>query len=173
VVPRQYIPHVDKGCHDALERGVIAGFPVVDVTVELFYGSYHDVDSSEMSFKIAAAMAIQKGVKEANPCLLEPVMEIEVTIPDENMGDITGDLSSRRGRIIGMEAAGVGRQCIRANVPEAEILRYSTDLRSMTGGRGAYKVKFSHYDEVPDHVAKELITAYQKAREAGGEHAHH
>ncbi|HIJ66293.1 MAG TPA: elongation factor G [Candidatus Hydrogenedentes bacterium] len=167
VVPRQYIPHVDKGCQDALAKGVIAGYPVVDTKVELFFGSYHDVDSSEMAFKIAASLAIQKGVRAANPCLLEPIMEIETTVPEEFMGDVTGDLNSRRGRILGMEAAGPGRQCIRAHVPEAEILRYSTDLRSMTGGRGSYTLRFAHYDEVPEHIARELIAAYEKSREAG------
>ncbi len=167
VVPKQYIPHVDKGSQDALLKGVIAGYPVVDTIVDLFFGSYHDVDSSELAFKIAASMAIQKGVREARPCLLEPVMEIAVTVPDDYMGDITGDLNSRRGRIIGMESGGLGRQCIRAKVPEAEVLRYSTELRSMTGGRGTYELKFSHFDEVPEHVAQGLIAAYEKARAAG------
>ena len=167
VVPKQYIPHVDKGCQDALLKGVIAGYPVVDVVVELFFGSYHDVDSSEMAFKIAASLAIQKGVKEARPCLLEPMLEITVTVPDDFMGDITGDLNSRRGRILGMEAGGHGRQSIRALVPEAEVLRYSTDLRSMTGGRGSYALKFSHYDEVPEHAAQVIIAAYEKERAAG------
>jgi len=167
VVPRQYIPHVDKGAQDALKRGVIAGFPVVDVVVELHFGSYHDVDSSEMAFKLAASQAINKGVREARPCILEPVMEIAITVPNDYMGDVNGDLSSRRGRIIGMEPAGPTKECIRATVPEAEVLRYSTDLRSMTGGRGMYTLKFSHYDEVPDHIAKELVTAYEKARESG------
>jgi elongation factor G len=158
---------VDKGSQDALIKGVIAGYPVVDTIVDLYFGSYHDVDSSELAFKIAASMAIQKGVREARPCLLEPVMEIAVTVPDDYMGDITGDLNSRRGRILGMEGGGLGRQTIRANVPEAEILRYSTDLRSMTGGRGTYELKFSHYDEVPEHVAQGLVAAYEKARAAG------
>lgn len=167
VVPRQYITHVDRGAQEALGKGVIAGFPVVDLAVELHFGSYHDVDSSEMAFKIASAMAIQKGVKESRPCLLEPVMEIEVTVPDEFMGDVNGDLNSRRGRILGMESAGPGRQRVRASVPEADILRYSTDLRSMTHGRGSHAVKFSHYDEVPEHIAQELTAAYIKAREAG------
>lgn len=166
VVPKQYIPAVDKGCIEALERGVIAGYPVVDIIVELFYGSYHDVDSSEMAFKIAASMAIQKGVREARPCLLEPIMQIEVTVPDEFMGDINGDLNSRRGRILGMEPAGPGRQRIRALVPEAEILRYSTDLRSRTGGRGSYALKFDHYDEVPEHVAQQVIAEYEKRKAA-------
>lgn len=167
VVPKQYIPHVDKGSQEALLRGVISGHPVVDIKVDLFYGSFHAVDSSEMAFKIAASMAIQKGVKEANPCILEPIMEIAVTVPEEYMGDINGDLNSRRGRILGMESVGGGRQCIRANVPEAEVLRYSTDLRSMTGGRGSYELHLSHYDEVPEHVAKEIIAAYEKARAEG------
>ncbi len=167
VVPRQYIPHVDKGCQDALEKGVIAGYPVVDIKVELFYGSYHDVDSSEMAFKIAASLAIQKGVREANPCLLEPIVELEVVVPDEFMGDVNGDLNSRRGRIMGMEPAGPGRQMVRAQVPEAEILRYSTDLRSMTGGRGSYKQRFDHYEEVPEHVAQQIVAAYEKARAQG------
>ena len=167
VVPRQYIPHVGRGAQEALKKGVIAGYPVVDVIVELTFGSYHDVDSSEMAFKIAASMAVNKGIKEAKPCLLEPVMEIEITVPKEYMGDINGDLSSRRGRILGMEEVGLNMECIRAHVPEAEILRYSTDLRSLTGGRGVYTAKFSRYDEVPDHVAQQLIAEYQKAREAG------
>ena len=164
VVPKQYIPHVDKGAQDALERGVISGHPVVDVVVDLFFGSYHAVDSSEMAFKLAASKAIQKGVKEARPCLLEPIMEIAVTVPEEYMGDINGDLNSRRGRISGMDAIGGGRQVIRALVPEAEILRYSTDLRSMTQGRGSYELKLDHFEEVPDHVAKEIIAAYEKSR---------
>jgi elongation factor G len=167
VVPRQYIPHVDKGAQDALARGVIAGYPVVDVVVELHFGSYHDVDSSEMAFKIAAALAIQKGVKAANPCILEPIMEIEVTVPDEYMGDITGDLNSRRGRILGMGPAGLGKQAIRALVPESEVLRYSADLRSMTGGRGSYRLKFDHYDEVPEHIAQQLVATYEKQRAEG------
>jgi len=167
VVPKQYIPHVDKGSQDALAKGVIAGYPVVDVKVELFFGSFHDVDSSEMAFKIAASMAIQKAVRESNPCILEPIMELAVTVPEEFMGDITGDLNSRRGRILGMEAAGPGRQCIRASVPEAEVLRYSTDLRSMTGGRGSHTIAFARYDEVPEHVAQQIIAAYEKRKADG------
>ncbi|MBP8132171.1 MAG: elongation factor G [Candidatus Hydrogenedentes bacterium] len=167
VVPRQYIPAVDKGCIEALAKGIISGHPVVDIKVELFYGSYHSVDSSELAFKIAASLALQKAFKEARPCILEPIMEIAITIPDEFMGDINGDLNSRRGRILGMDPAGPGRQCIRATVPEAEVLRYSADLRSMTGGRGTYDLKFSHFEEVPEHLAKEIIAAYEKAREEG------
>lgn len=167
VVPRQYIPAVDKGCQETLAKGIIAGYPVVDIVVELYYGSYHDVDSSELAFKIAASLGLQKAFKDASPCLLEPIMEIAVTVPEEFMGDITGDLNSRRGRIVGMEPAGPGRQCIRAIVPEAEVLRYSTDLRSRTGGRGTHTLRFSHYDQVPEHIAQQLIAAYEKERSGG------
>lgn len=157
VVPRQYIPHVDKGIQESLLRGVIAGYPVVDVVAELYFGSYHDVDSSEMAFKVAASQAVTTGIKAANPFLLEPILEIEVTVPIENMGDINGDLSSRRGRILGMEAAPGGKEVIRASVPESEVLRYATDLRSLSGGRGTYTAKFSHYEEVPGDVTKGLL----------------
>ncbi len=166
-VPRQFIPAVDKGSMESLDRGVIAGYPVVDIVVDLFDGSYHDVDSSEMSFKMAAHMAIHEGVLKARPCLLEPIMEIAVTVPMEFMGAITGDISSRRGRILGMDSDGGHRETIRAEVPEAEILRYATDLRSMTQGLGAYTLKFSHYEEVPDHIAQPLTAAYQQARAVG------
>ncbi len=166
-VPRQYIPAVDKGCVESLDRGVLAGYPVVDIIVELFDGSYHDVDSSEMAFKVAAHHAIHEGVLKAQPCLIEPVIELAVTAPIEFMGDITGNLSARRGRILGMDSDGGHKETIRAAVPEAEILRYSTDLRSMTQGLGTYTLKFSHYEEVPDHIAQPLIAAFQHARAVG------
>jgi elongation factor G len=166
-VPRQYIPAVDKGCQESLDRGVIAGFPVVDIVVELFDGSSHDVDSSEMAFKVAAHLAIHDGIMKAHPCLLEPIVEIAVTVPIEFMGDITGNLSARRGRILGMDSDGGHRETIRACVPEAEILRYSADLRSMSQGLGAYTLKFSHYEEVPEHIAQPLMAAFQQARAAG------
>ncbi len=167
VVPRQFIPHVDKGAQEALARGVISGHPMVDVEVELFFGSYHNVDSSEMAFKIAASMAIQKAVKGANPCLLEPMVEIKVVMPEEYLGDITGDLNTRRGRILGMEPAGAGRQGIRALVPEAEILRYATELRSITHGRGSFEWTPHGYDEVPEHLARGIIEDYEHARSEG------
>lgn len=167
VVPRQFIPHVDKGAQEALAKGVVAGFPVVDVEVELFFGSFHNVDSSEMAFKIAASMAIQKAVRNAQPCLLEPIVEIRVVMPEEYMGDINGDLNGRRGRIIGMETVGAGRQCIHALVPEAEVLRYATELRSLTHGRGSFDVTPHGYDEVPEHLARGLIDAYKQARAEG------
>lgn len=166
VVPRQYIAHVDKGIQDALLKGDLSGNPVVDVTAELHFGSYHNVDSSEMAFKLAAAKAVHLGIKEAQPYLLEPIMEIEITIPEEYLGDINGDITSRRGHILGMDPVGPGRQRIRVQVPEGEILRYSTDLRSMTQGRGTFSIRFDHYDEVPDHVAKQVAAEYKASREA-------
>lgn len=162
VVPRQYIPAVDKGCQDALSRGVISGHPVVDVVVELFDGTYHTVDSSDMAFQIAASMAIQDAIRQAQPCLLEPYVNLEITVPDEYMGDITGDLNGRRGRVLGIEPLGHGRQLIRASAPEAEVLSYSSQLRSMTQGKGSFAAHASHYEEVPEHIAKPLIAAAQK-----------
>lgn len=166
-VPRQYIPAVDKGAQESLARGVISGHPVVDVIVELYDGSFHTVDSSELAFKVAASIAIREAVKNARPCILEPIMEITVTVPEECMGDITGDFTSRRGRILGIEAAGPGRQLVRAQAPEAEVLRYSSVLRGKTGGRGSYEVFFSHFDEVPEQIAKALCAEYEKHRAEG------
>ena len=162
VVPRQYIPHVDKGAQDTLSTGTVPGMPIVDVNVELHFGSYHNVDSSEMAFKVATSMAIKKGIQEADPYILEPVVEIEVTTPEAYMGDCIGDLTSRRGRILDSGSGGADRQIIRANVPEAEVLKYSADLRSMTHGRGTYALKFSHFDEVPAEIAKDIIAEYEK-----------
>lgn len=157
VVPRQYIPSVDKGAHEALTRGVISGHPVVDIVVELFDGSFHTVDSSDMAFQIAASMAIQDAVKQASPCLLEPYVTMEITIPEEFMGDITGDINSRRGRILGIDAAGTGRQLVRASIPEAEVLSYSSALRAMTQGKGSFEMHPSHYEEIPEHLAASII----------------
>jgi len=164
VVPRNYIPSVEKGVVEALSKGIVAGYPVTDLKVTLYDGSHHSVDSSDMAFKIAGSMAIQKAVDQSQHCLLEPIMEIEVTVPDANMGDITGDLNSRRGRILGIEP-GIGKQTVRANVPLADVLRYSTDLRSITGGRGSFKMRMSHYDEVPQRTADEIIAARNKHKE--------
>jgi len=155
-VPRQYIPAVEKGLREAMESGVLAGFPVVDIKASLYDGSYHSVDSSEMAFKIAASLAFKKGMEQANPILLEPIMYVEVTVPEPFMGDIMGDMNSRRGRILGMESAG-GNQVIKANVPMAEMLKYSADLRSMTQGRGSFTMRFDHYEEVPPHIAEQVI----------------
>ncbi len=155
-IPNKFIPAVDKGIQEALTRGVIAGFPFVDVRVELFDGSYHTVDSSEMAFKIAGSMAFQEAVKSAGPYLLEPVMEVVVTVPEEYMGDVIGDLNSRRGRILGMERNG-HKQVIKAQVPRAALYRYSTALRAITQGRGDHERRFLGYEEVPKDVAAKII----------------
>nr|WP_165863721.1 elongation factor G [Phorcysia thermohydrogeniphila] len=156
VVPKEYIPAVEAGVKEAMETGVVAGYPMVDIKVTLFDGSYHEVDSSELAFKIAASIAFKEGAKKADPVLLEPIMEVEVTTPEEFMGDVIGDLNRRRGRVQGMEARG-NAQVIRALVPLAEMFGYATDLRSMTQGRATYIMKFSHYEEVPPNVAEQII----------------
>ncbi|MBL7993846.1 elongation factor G [bacterium] len=167
VVPGRFIPAVEKGVQDALVNGVIAGYPVIDVQVTLFDGSYHDVDSDELSFKIAGAQAFRKGFREAHPIMLEPIYELEVKIPEEYMGAIMGDLSGRRGQIQGMEADG-HFQIVKATVPLAEIQKYATILRSMTSGRGGFRKKFSHYAELPHEIAHKIILEYE-ARKAAGE----
>ncbi|HVN97755.1 MAG TPA: elongation factor G [Syntrophorhabdaceae bacterium] len=163
-VPRQYIPAVEKGIVEAMNQGMLAGYPVVDFRVALYDGSYHDVDSSEMAFKIAASMGFKKGLEQCKPVLLEPIMRIEVIVPDENMGDIMGDMNSRRGKIIGVESRG-NNQVVKATVPMAEILRYAPDLRSMTGGRGTFTMEFDHYEEVPGQIAEKIIEAARKEKE--------
>jgi elongation factor G len=163
-VPRQYIPAVDKGVKETLDEGPVAGYPVVQVKVDLKDGSYHDVDSSEMAFKIAASQAFKKGFLNAQPVLLEPIYDLEVTIPDDYMGDIMGDLNKKRGRIMGMEPSG-RTQTIKAQVPLAEMASYATDIRSMTQGRGLFKLEFSHYDEVPSSIAEKIIAESKKEEE--------
>src|SRR5918997_110872 len=155
VIPREYIPSVDKGIQGAMDSGVVAGFPVVDIKVELVDGSYHDVDSSEMAFQIAGSMAAQEALKRANPVLLEPVMDVEVVVPEEFMGDVMGDLSSRRGHIQGMDSRG-GGQVIRAMVPLSEMFGYATTVRSKTQGRATFTMQFDHYAEVPKSIAAEI-----------------
>lgn len=155
-VPREYIEPVNNGIQEALESGVLGGYPVVDLRVTIYDGSYHEVDSSEMAFKIAGSMAIKDALKKGNPVLLEPVMEVEVTIPEEYMGDVMGDINSRRGRIDGMEAQ-AGAQIIKAYVPLSEMFGYATDLRSKTQGRGVYVMQLSHYEEVPKSITEKLI----------------
>lgn len=156
-IPREYIGPVEAGVKEAMESGVIAGYPVVDIKVTVFDGSYHDVDSSEMAFKIAGSMGFKEGAKKASPALLEPYMKVEVTIPEEYMGDIIGDLNSRRGRIEGMEAVS-GSQVVRAFVPLSEMFGYATDMRSRTQGRGNYSMEFDHYEEVPRSIADEIAS---------------
>ena len=164
VIPKNYIPSVEKGIVEAMSEGVLAGFPAVDIKVKLYDGSFHEVDSSDMAFKIAGSMGFKKGVQQANPTLLEPIMKITVTVPEENMGDIIGDLNGRRGRVLGVEAQG-RTQVITAQVPMAEVLMYAPDLISKTGGRGAFDMEFSHYEEVPPHLAEKIIAEAQAARE--------
>jgi len=163
VIPSKYIPSVEKGIVQAMQEGVIADYPVVDVKITLYDGSFHSVDSSDIAFKIAASMGFKKGFKEAKPFLLEPIYEIEVTIPEEFMGDVMGDISSRRGKIEGMEVKGTF-QIIKAKVPLAELYKYSTSLRSITSGRGIHKRKFSHYEEVPKEIAEKIIEHAKKEK---------
>lgn len=155
VIPREFIPAIDKGIQEAMQSGVMAGFPVVDVKVEVFDGSYHDVDSSEMAFKIAASMGFKDGCKKASPVLLEPIMDVEVVTPEDYMGDVVGDLNRRRGRIQSMDQRGNAR-VVKAEVPLSEMFGYATDLRSLTQGRAAYTMQFKHYEQVPANIANEI-----------------
>ncbi len=168
-VPRNYIPSAEKGVRDCMKRGILAGYPVVDMKVTLYDGSYHDVDSSDMAFQIAASMGLQKVFMEAAPILLEPIMNVEVTGPSEVAGDVIGDLNSRRGRIVGMEPAGE-TAVVRAQVPMAEMLAYEPSLRSMTGGRGGYSMEFSHYEEVPGFLADKVIKEAKAEKEKAEKH---
>ena len=163
-VPRSYIPAVEKGIVEACQKGVLAGYPCVDFRATLDDGSYHAVDSSEMAFKIAGSLAFKKAVAEAKPVLLEPILSVEITTPEEFMGDIMGDLNSRRGRVLGMDSEGK-YQVIKANVPMSEFLSYAPDLTSMTGGRGVYSMAFSHYDEVPALISEKLLVELNKDKE--------
>jgi elongation factor G len=165
VVPRNFIPSVDKGLRKALEEGVLAGYPFVDVRVALVFGSYHTVDSSDMAFQIAASMAFKKGIPEANPILLEPIYEVEVIVPDSFTGDVIGDLNGRRGRILNMTPLGDGMQSIKALVPLAELRKYAIDLRSMTQGRGIFSMQYSTYEEVPAQLAEQVIAEAKKEQE--------
>jgi elongation factor G len=163
-IPRQYIPAVEKGIVESCRKGVLAGFPCIDFQVTLDDGSFHAVDSSEMAFKIAGSLAFRKAAAEAGPVLLEPIMSISITTPDEYMGDIMGDLNSRRGRVLGMDSKGKN-QIIKANVPMAEFLTYAPELRSITGGRGIFTMEFSHYDEVPAQISQKLLEELNKEKE--------
>ena len=161
-VPKEYIPAVEKGINKALDGGVLAGFPIVDLRAVLFDGSYHPVDSSGVCFEIAGSHALSKGMKEANPVLLEPIMFVTVIVPDTYSGDVIGDLNSKRGRIHGMTTQGDGSTHIESDVPQAEIQRYATELRSMTQGRGSFTMKFTRYEEVPQHISQPIVEAIQK-----------
>jgi len=162
-IPRNYIPSVEKGVLEAMSRGIVSGYPMVDVRVTLYDGSYHDVDSSDMAFKIAGSGALKKAALEAGSCLLEPIMDVDVIVPDEFMGDITGNLSSRRGKIAGMDVQGKS-QVVKAKVPLAEMFKYASELKSMTGGRGSYTMRFSHYEEMPHKAAQTIIAKYEEQK---------
>jgi elongation factor G len=156
VIPKEFIPAVDQGIREAMQNGIIAGYPVVDVKVTLFDGSYHEVDSSDLAFKIAASIAFKEAAKQAEPVLLEPIMEVEIVTPDEYLGDVIGDLNSRRGRIEGINMRKDG-QVVKALVPLAEMFGYATRLRSITQGRAIYTMQFHHYEEVPQQIADMII----------------
>ena len=164
VVPKQYVPAVEKGIREAMAEGVLAGYPVTNIKAVLYDGSYHSVDSSEIAFKMAAILAFRKGMEQAKPVLLEPICNVEVEIPEQFMGDIIGDLNSKRGRVLGMEPCGKN-QVVRAQVPLKEMVRYSIDLKSITQGRGKFKMEFDHYEEVPPKVAEEIIEKTKRERE--------
>jgi len=173
-IPRNYIPAVEKGIREAMAGGYLAGYPMVDVKATLYDGSYHDVDSSDMAFKIAASMGFRNAVEKAKPVLLEPIMNLEVSVPDECMGDVIGDLNSRRGKVVGMETKG-HIQVIKSKVPMAEVLKYAADLRAITSGRGEFQLEFGHYEELPAHLAEKVIkeTKARKMAEHDGEHKAH
>jgi elongation factor G len=167
VIPRQYIPAVEKGIVEAMQDGYLAGYPTVDLRATVYDGSYHSVDSSELAFKIAGSLAFKKAVEKAKPVLLEPIMKLEVIVPDESLGSVLGDLNVRRGRVQGVEPQAGGNQKIIAHVPMAEVLTYANQLNSLTSGRGIYTMEFSHYEEVPSHLAQKIIAQRQEAKEAG------
>ena len=163
-VPKEYIPSVEKGILKTLHEGVVAGYPVVDLRAVLYDGSFHDVDSSGICFEIAGSHALRKGVMEAQPLLLEPIMTLTVKVADAFNGDVIGDLNGKRGRIIGMIPEG-SQTVIEAEVPQGELLRYATDLRSLTQGRGSFTVEFSHYETVPQHITQKVVEEAKKAKE--------
>ncbi len=171
-IPRQFIPSVEKGVRNTLGEGFLAHYPLVDLKVTVYDGSYHEVDSSDMAFQIAASMGLKAALEKARPIILEPIMAVQVGCPDENMGDVIGDLNSRRGKVLGMDTKGHGQELIKAQVPMAEILRYAPDLRSITSGRGTFEAHFSHYEEAPAPVAEKVIKEAHAAREAHKAHLH-
>jgi len=163
VIPKQYIPAVEKGIREAMQEGVLAGFPVVDVMVTLYDGSFHPVDSSDLAFQIAGSLAFKKAAQQANPVLLEPIMDLEVITPEDCLGDVIGDINAKRGHVVGVEPK-ANSQIVRAKVPMAEILKYANDLKSLTSGRALFHVKFSHYEEVPTHLSEKIIQQVKKEK---------
>jgi elongation factor G len=164
-VPKQFFPGVEKGIRETASEGVLAGYPLSDFKATLYDGSFHTVDSNELSFKIAASMALKEGVQAAKPVLLEPIMSVEVRIPEAFMGEVNRDLNGRRGRVLGMDTAD-GMQVITAQVPQAELFSYATELRSLTGGRGTFSSTLDHYEEVPGHIADKVISDHKKEETA-------
>jgi elongation factor G len=160
-VPKGFFPGIEKGIRETAAEGVLAGYPLSDFKATLYDGSFHTVDSNELSFKIAASMALKKGVLECKPALLEPIMAIEVRVPEEYMGDVNRDLNTRRGRVLGMDSAD-GQQVVQAHVPQSELFSYATELRSMTRGRGTFTATLDHYEEVPQHLADKVIAEHRK-----------
>ncbi|MDD5546663.1 MAG: elongation factor G [Candidatus Omnitrophica bacterium] len=172
-IPRQFIPSVEKGVREAMNKGFLAGYPVVDIRVTVYDGSFHEVDSSDMAFQIAGSMAFKSGQEQAGPVLLEPIMSVEIIVPNDHLGQITGDINSRRGRIMGIEGRGK-QEYVKATIPLSEMFKYATELRSMTGGRGSYSMKFDHYEEVPAKITNLIVANTKKAaEEAAGGHANH
>jgi elongation factor G len=169
-IPNNFIPSVEKGVRKAMEEGAAAGYPVVDVKAKLFDGKFHSVDSSDIAFQMAGIHAFKDACQAAGIVILEPIMDLEALIPDDSTGDIMGDLSSKRARIEGTESIGRGWNRVKAKVPQAEVMRYSIDLRSKTGGRGTYKVTFSHYEECPSNVQEKIVTEAHKAKEEAAKH---
>jgi elongation factor G len=169
-VPKGFFPGIEKGIREAAAEGVIAGYPLSDFRATLYDGSFHTVDSNELSFKIAASMALKKGVQDCRPGLLEPIMAVEVKVPEAYMGDVNRDLNTRRGRVLGMDSTGDGLQVVSAHVPQAELFTYATELRSLTHGRGTFSATLDHYEEVPQHIAEKVIEAHRKEIEAGAGH---
>ena len=166
MIPSGFIPAVEKGVLEAMQEGTVAGYPVKDVRVRLYDGSYHSVDSSEMAFKVAGSLAMKQALADAAPVLLEPIMLVTVSVPEDAVGDVIGDLNSRRGRPMGMEPAGAGMTEIKAEAPMAEMLSYAPDLRSITGGQGEYSMEFARYEEVPGHLANKVVADARAEREA-------
>jgi elongation factor G len=168
-VPKQYIPAVEKGLREALDEGALAGYPIVDIKATLVDGSYHTVDSSEMAFKIAASQALKRAFNDADPILLEPVIEVEVVVPDEYMGDVMGQITAKRGHVLGMDSSD-GMQQLKAQVPQAEMFHYATELRSITQGRGRFSWRLDHYAEVPHTIAERVVADHQAKVGAGERH---